>query len=143
MESGCWNAVSILLRAGSDVRPPTWIPATETPSGMARVGVDAGAAAHARPAAAQSAASVLSTAPNYSTFQGLFANAVRSAPYRRRHGVRQLADRSLCLRGGPRARPRARRLRDDGVRSRPARLCGHRRSAALPGRGATRARPVL
>src|SRR3954471_23162008 len=48
---GCENAVSIFARAGSDESPPIGMPRTVTPGATNGVGVEAGAAAHAIPAA--------------------------------------------------------------------------------------------
>src|SRR5262249_15018186 len=56
-----WNAASMRARAGSELSPPTRMPLIETPAGIARVGVDAGAAAHASPAMTTVTASVRRT----------------------------------------------------------------------------------
>src|SRR5947208_473091 len=66
-------------RAGSAVKPPTWIPATVTPRGIRCAGVDAGAVAHARPALQRSAAIVLSKGRKLNHVQGFCARAPSDA----------------------------------------------------------------
>jgi hypothetical protein len=62
--TGLAKAASIRARAGSALRLPTLTSATETPAGISGVVCEAGAAAHARPAAMTNAAAVLSTGRN-------------------------------------------------------------------------------
>src|SRR5580765_3298518 len=61
MRTERWKAASTWARAGSALSPPTRIPPTRTPVGIVRVGVEAGAAAQARPAATAISASVRRT----------------------------------------------------------------------------------
>src|SRR5438477_13062184 len=97
------NAASTRARAGSELSPPTATPLILTPSGIERVGVEAGAAAHARPAAAAIATSVLSKGAHSSKFPGTFRvarsrDSVRRPPYPRQpDGVRNLAARTVLV----------------------------------------------
>ena len=78
------NACSIRARAGSAVSPPTRTPRPSRPARSSGVGVDAGAAAHAIPAAATMAASVLSTGTALNQVSSGFFERLRPTrgPYR-------------------------------------------------------------
>ena len=98
-------------RAGSAVSPPTRTPATVTPCGTVRVGVDAGAAAQARPAAATRAASVLSTGRELEHVSRRFSSecAVRrasvpsTARWQPEPGSSHRAHTPMCGRSRPRS----------------------------------------
>src|SRR5689334_23715768 len=96
-------------RAGSALRPPTRTPATLTPAGTVRVGVDAGAAAQASPAAANSASRILSTGRELEQlFRGKSRDSVRPRPYPRQpDGCRNLGTRTVLAHRRARARPGA------------------------------------
>src|SRR5215472_25430 len=146
--TGCENACSTRARAGSALRPPIRTPETETPGAISGVGVEAGAAAQASPAAATMAANVLSAATTGTALNQVsraFSRvSVRPGPYRAcPDGGGDLGTRFVLVRGGARSRGRARGRRAHGLGARAARLRGCRGRAGVPRRRVPRPRPVL
>src|SRR5207302_1064077 len=136
---------AIVDPAGCAVRPARCAPNTVTPGAIATSSSAAGAAAHAIPAAATKAATVLSTGRKSTRMSGEnpARNSVRSRPYpRSSDGKRHLDDHALPAGASAVARRGAGGRRDDRVGAGAARPRRGGRRAVFPRRRLSRPRPV-